>query len=441
MVAWITKAVRSLLTCLIFLAIGGGAVLAAGSPPSLMGGIYAAAQPRLLQIRTVVAGAGQQTSIGSGFLVSSDGLAITNYHVVSQAALEPKTYKLEYLGADGSQGDVVLLGVDLPNDLAVVRVDKHDAPFFTFDKQAIDGAVPKGERLYSMGNPLDIGFTIVDGTYNGLVERSYNERIHFTGALNPGMSGGPAVTGEGTVVGVNVATQRSGQLISFLVPARFAEALLQRVRDHSAASDMRAEIGDQLVSWQSSLYRAFAGQGFRSAELGPYRMLETTAPWFSCSARTNADATPKPRASINSTSCAGDTGLFVASDLNTGPIQVQYSYVKTIDLNQFQLSALLMRIGQVRLGVGGPFRKWYTPERCHEDFVSAAVGPDHPLLKAVWCVRAYREFQGIYDVVLVAVTQDNGREALVSQLNLPAVGYEDAMALGKRFLEAVRVTK
>jgi serine protease Do len=162
-----------------------------------------------LQIRTLVADAGRQTSIGSGFLVSSDGLAITNYHVVSQVALEPMTYRLDYAAADGSHGDVTLLGVDLPNDLAIVRIDKREAPFFDFDKAAMDGALPQGERLYSMGNPLDLGFTISEGNYNGLVGHSYNERIHFTGALNPGMSGGPTVTADGLVVGVNVATRRA----------------------------------------------------------------------------------------------------------------------------------------------------------------------------------------------------------------------------------------
>src|SRR6201996_406191 len=207
---------------------------AADAAPGQMPGaetVYASAPPRLLQIRTLVAGAGQQASNGSAFLVSADGLAITNYHVVSQVVLEPNTYKLEYTAADGTHGDVRLLGVDLPNDLAVVKIDRHDAPFFTFDPAAVHGEVPKGERLYAMGNPLELGFTIVEGTYNGLVEHSYIDRIHFTGALNPGMSGGPSVTANGTIVGVNVATRRDGQLVSFMVPARFAEALLQRVRD------------------------------------------------------------------------------------------------------------------------------------------------------------------------------------------------------------------
>jgi serine protease Do len=403
--------------------------------------IYASAPPRLLQIRTLVAGAGRQASIGSGFLVSADGLAVTNYHVVSQSVLEPQNYRLEYSAADGSHGEVRVLGVDLPNDLAIVRLDKQNAAFFVFDPAAIAGNLAKGERLYSMGNPLDLGFTITEGTYNGLVERSYNEQIHFTAALNPGMSGGPTVTARGSVVGVNVATRRGGQLISFLVPARFAAALVERVRDHEPPSDLRAEVARQLTASRTGLYKAFAEKGFRSDTIGPYRAPGTNAPWFNCWSDTNAGAIPKPRASINSTRCSSDTGLFVASDLHTGTIEINHSYVRSIDLNQFQLATVLTQQSYPRLVNGGPFRKWYSPERCHEDFVSAAPGGDHLPLRVIWCSQGYRPFEGLYDVVMTAVTQDHGSEALVSRLSLQAVGYDDAIAIGKRFLEAVQVAK
>ena len=411
--------------------------------PSAAERIFASVPGRLLQIRTLVVGAGQQSSTGSGFLVSADGLAITNYHVVSQVALEPKTYRLEYAAADGSHGDARLLAIDLPNDLAVVGLDKRDAPFFAFDDAAVEGSVPKGERLYSMGNPLDLGFTINEGTYNGLVERSYSERIHFTGALNPGMSGGPTVNGEGRVVGVNVAKRSGGELVSFLVPARFAAALLRRVRDHEMEppQDFRAEIGRQLAAWQSSLYRSFGEDGFRSIAFGPYQAPETTARWFDCGAQTNASAMPKPRASVNSTTCRSASGLFIANDLNTGFIQLSHSYIRAVDLNQFQFATFLTQQSQPRLIGGGAYRKWYTPQRCHEDFVAMAASPDRPPLRVVWCAQAYREFGGLYDVAVTAVTEDQGSEALVSRLGLQAVGYDDAVALSKRFLEAVRSTK
>jgi serine protease Do len=411
-------------------------------PPSASAaeGMCAAAPPRLLQIRTLVADAGRQTSIGSGFLVAADGLAITNYHVVSQVALEPKTYRLEYAAADGGRGDVTLLGIDLPNDLAVIRLDKRDAPFFAFDEAAMTRDLPKGERLYSMGNPLDLGFTINEGIYNGLVAHSYNERIHFTGALNPGMSGGPTVTAGGHVVGINVAKRMGGELVSFLVPARFAAALLQRVRDRELVppGNFRAEIARQLAAWRSGLYKSFGDEGFRSTTFGPYRAPETEAPWFDCWAQTNANMMPKPRASINTTNCRSDTSLFVATNLTTGVIQISHSHVRTVELNQFQFATFLTLQSQSRLVGGGPFRTWYTPERCHEDFVIAADGPSHPPLRAIWCAQAYREFDGLYDVALTAVTEDHGEEALVSRLSMQAVGYDAAMTLGKRFLAAVQ---
>jgi serine protease Do len=426
---------------------GGGAAVAAPveAPnfPSAAERIFASVPQRLLQIRTLVVGAGEPTSTGSGFLVGADGLAITNYHVVSQAALEPNNYRLEYAAADGGHGEVRLLAIDLPNDLAVVGLDKRDAPFFTFDDAAVEGSVPKGERLYSMGNPLDLGFTINEGTYNGLVERSYSERIHFTGALNPGMSGGPTVNAEGEVVGVNVAKRLGGELVSFLVPARFAAALLQRVRDHETEppQDFRAEIGRQLGAWQASLYKSFGEDGFRSVALGPYQAPETAARWFDCSAQTNASVIPKPRASVDSMNCRSASGLFIANDLNTGLIQLSHSYIRAVGLNQFQFANFLTQQSQSRLIGGGAYRKWYTPQRCHEDFVATAASPDRPALRVVWCAQPYREFAGLYDVAVTAVTEDHGSEALVSRLGLQAVGYDDAVALSKRFLEAVRSAK
>lgn len=406
--------------------------------------VFAAARPRLLKIRTLVAAADRQSSFGSGFLVSADGLAITNYHVVSQYALEPATYRLEYTVADRTPGEVKLLAIDVANDLALIRVDEHEQPFFEFDERAVQGELPKGERLYSMGNPLDLGFTIVEGTYNGLVDRSYNERIHFSGAINPGMSGGPTVSADGHVVGINVSKQLGGELVSFLVPARFAAKLLATApRDAPLAlPELHAEIGRQLTGWQDGLYKSLGDAGFRSSTSGPYKAPESAAPWFTCWAQTNAGQVPKPRASNNTTSCTSDTQVYVASDLSTGSVRLSHSYLSSIDLNRFQFAAFVSQQNQLPWLSGFAWsRKWHTQQRCHDDFLAASQDDARPPLRAIWCARAYREFEGLYDVWLMTITEDRGTEALVSRLSMQGVTYPNAIALGKRFIDAVQWSK
>ena len=410
------------------------APVAAGVLSSAAERVYDIARPKLLQIRTLVALAGRQSSIGSGFLVSADGLAITNYHVISQYALEPESYRLEYAAVDGSRGELTLLAFDIANDLAVVRLAKTGDSFLTFDERALSGGLPHGERLYSMGNPLDLGFTITEGTYNGLVGRSYTERIHFSGALNPGMSGGPAVTAEGRVAGVNVARRNGGELVGFLVPVRFAAKLLDQARagEALAPAAYRAEIARQVTAWQTDLYFEIDRRGFRAGSFGPYQAPESEAPWFNCWARTSDGQRPKPRASRSTTTCSSDTQLFIANDLTTGDIQFSHSHYHSIDLNPFQ-SAAFLSSRQDRSWWGGS-RKWYTRERCQEAFVESGDGPP---LRVEWCARAYREFADLIDVRVTAITQDRDDEALVSRLMLSSIKFDNAVALTRRFLDAV----
>ncbi len=396
--------------------------------------VYDLAKPRILQIRTLLQAAGRQSTLGSGFLVSADGLAITNYHVVSQFALDPKTYRLEYLAPDGAKGTLKLLAFDVAHDLALVKVERAGLPYFEFDPRALQDRLPKGERIYAMGNPLDLGFTIIEGTYNGLVDKSYDERIHFSGAINPGMSGGPVAGSDGKIVGVNVAKRLDGEQVGFLVPARFAAALLERARigPPLVLDKAREEVGRQLDGWQAAFYDSLKGQGFRSSNHGPYRGLESAAPWMTCWASTNADQLPKPRAAVNTTRCSSATGIFVSDKILTGRVDVSYSYYKSIDLNAFQFSK---ELSQRSWGFerGG---KRLTEQECRDDFVAAGGGA-HPALRATWCMRAYREFEGLYNVTLIALTQDRAREALLAQLSMQGVSYANAVALGRRFLEAI----
>ncbi|MBS0321776.1 MAG: trypsin-like peptidase domain-containing protein [Proteobacteria bacterium] len=400
--------------------------------------VYAKVRPAVLQVRTLVDAAGRQSTLGSGFVVSADGVAVTNYHVVSRAALEPATYRLEYLASDGTRGALKLLAFDVIHDLAVVKLERPATAWLAFAAPEGGDTPAKGERLFAVGNPLDLGFAIVEGTYNGLVDKSYNEQIHFTGALNPGMSGGPTVTAAGRVAGVNVSKQVGGELVSFLVPAHYAADLVARatVAAPRKAADTRAEIARQLTAFQAEFYAAVADKAFRPAKFGPYVAPESNATWFDCWASTNGDDLPPPRARADTTRCRTRTSIFVNDEMTTGSLELSHTHLRSVDLNAIQFaSRLSMVAGAAAGGVSGS-RKLYTSTQCRADFVAAHDSARTPL-RVSWCARAYRDFPGLYDVWLTAVTQDRSDEALVSRIAMRGVTYANALKLGRTFLDTI----
>ena len=209
--------------------------------------VYDEARSQLFQVRTLLKGQDSQASVGSGFLVTEQGHIVTNYHVVSQAALQPERYRLVYSTADRAEGPLQLLAFDAIHDLAIVKPTAPDALSgrrpLRFRPQTAPMA--QGERIYSLGNPLDVGFAVIEGTYNGLVERSFYPTIFFAGSLNPGVSGGPTLDQQGQVIGINVAARTDGEQVSFLVPAQFAAELLEQKK---AASPITAPAYPELTS-------------------------------------------------------------------------------------------------------------------------------------------------------------------------------------------------
>src|SRR5690606_22379110 len=122
--------------------------------------LYDSARQDLLQVRVLLKNGRSQSSIASSFLIGNSDLLVTNYHVISQNALEPETYFGEYLDPQGQRGSVELLAVDVLRDLAVVRVDRNGSGFFTLPEQPRE--LQQGQYLYSLGNPLDLGFAIAE---------------------------------------------------------------------------------------------------------------------------------------------------------------------------------------------------------------------------------------------------------------------------------------
>ena len=152
-----------------------------------------AARASVVQIRGFFDTSESSAFHGSGFAVDDGRRIVTNYHVVAQAVLYPRQYRLEYLASDGRTGPLHVLAIDVRNDLAVVAADDLELPALKLRVE-----IPaQGERAWSIGFPLNLGLTITEGVANGLVENSFEQRIHYTGAINGGMSGGPALDTTG----------------------------------------------------------------------------------------------------------------------------------------------------------------------------------------------------------------------------------------------------
>ena len=172
---------------------------------------------------------------------------------------------------------VELLTIDVIHDLAILRVDSLQGRFLELNTAELD----KGGRIYSMGNPRDLGLTIIEGTYNGLVKNSRYQKILFSGSLNPGMSGGPSIDENGEVIGVNVST--GGEQISFLVPAKNLRALLQQTMEAPADTDYTATITEALLADQDKFYRSLLTEPFTLEPYGelslPSQMSDSLKCW------------------------------------------------------------------------------------------------------------------------------------------------------------------
>jgi hypothetical protein len=381
---------------------------------------------RVVKIQVVETGSAAKATIGSGFFVSGSGHLVTNYHVISKLIHDPDRYRAELIDVAGAVQPVAVLGVDVVHDLAVLGTEMRPRSYFSLGPVGI----AQGHRLYSLGHPEDLGLSIVEGTYNGHLPHTRHPRIHFTGSLNPGMSGGPTITQEGRVIGINVAT--AGNQLSFLVPVDRAAGLLGKVLgpgDDPAARTL-AEVGRQLRDHQDAYLRdMFAGET-KTVDLGPYRLITEPAPFFRCW----ADATRRQELPYEKVRhhCSTDDYLFIAGDQSTGVIDLDHEMISTRKLNRSQFFSLYTSVFAIDNTPGGD-EEHVTSWRCGTRNVRNASLP----MRAVLCLRRYRKLGELYDGVLKVAVLGRGDSGLVSTLTLSGVTFENVDRLARRYLERI----
>ena len=202
-----------------------------GLPPEQFEGSGRNAKPRT------------QRSLGTGFLISSDGYIVTNNHVVAGA----DTVLVNLQGSTGKEHSLKaqVIGTDEETDIALLKV-KADAPlpFLNFgnsDKMEV------GEWVLAIGNPFGLGHTVTAGILSAkgrnIQSGPFDNFLQTDASINPGNSGGPLINMEGKVIGINTAIIASGQGIGFAIPSSMAERIVRQgprpARSHRRSHRLR----------------------------------------------------------------------------------------------------------------------------------------------------------------------------------------------------------
>ncbi|MBM3271421.1 MAG: trypsin-like peptidase domain-containing protein [Candidatus Sericytochromatia bacterium] len=151
--------------------------------------------------------------VGSGFVIESDGLIVTNNHVVAGAS------ELTVTMPDGKKHKGKVVGKDPGTDLALVKIDARGLPTLPLADPA---TLRVGEWVVAIGSPLGLQHTVTSGILSAMNrDVNVNPRVNFLqtdAPINPGNSGGPLLNLRGQVIGVNTAVAREGQGIGFAIP-------------------------------------------------------------------------------------------------------------------------------------------------------------------------------------------------------------------------------
>ena len=193
----------------------------------------------------------RQRSLGSGFIVSKEGLIITNNHVIERAE------KIQVVLSDGERYDADVMGRDPKTDIALLKIKvRRELPVATLGNS---DELKVGDWVIAVGNPFGLGHTVTAGIVSAkgrvIGAGPYDDFIQTDASINPGNSGGPLFNLRGEVVGINTAIVAGGQGIGFAIPINLAKEVLPQLRERGKV--VRGWLGVTIQRLTPELARSF----------------------------------------------------------------------------------------------------------------------------------------------------------------------------------------
>lgn len=202
---------------------------------------------------------------GSGFLVTPDGFAITNSHVVDGRS------ELVATTTDGDRLMARVIGDDPATDLAALRLNASDLPSARLGDS---DALKVGQLVIAIGSPLGLQSTVSTGIVSALGRslrardgRLIDKVVQHTAPINPGNSGGPLVDSRGQIVGINTAIVAMAQGLGLAVPATTAEWVLREILTHGHVRRRKLGITASVVDLPRRLVRQLDLLGVTGVEV------------------------------------------------------------------------------------------------------------------------------------------------------------------------------
>lgn len=176
-----------------------------------------------------------ESSLGSGVIVSEDGLIVTNHHVINGAT------EIKVVLSDRREFSAELIVDDERTDLAILRVDTEGARLPTIPLRDSDD-VEVGDLVLAIGNPFGVGQTVTSGIVSALARTQvgigdFSFFVQTDAAINPGNSGGALVTTDGQLLGINTAiySRGGGSVgIGFAIPANMVRTVIESAKNGGA---------------------------------------------------------------------------------------------------------------------------------------------------------------------------------------------------------------